>query len=448
LRLPFLFEPHWYFDEAIYLTIAQALKRGEILYRDIYDLKPPLIYFTYFLCQSHLFWVRALATGATMLTATILFFFRKSYWTAAIFGLLASMTIFEGGIANTEIFMILPITLAFLSVAQAKKSSVFFISGLLMGLAFLFKIVAFFDLLALILFLIFTSKWSKELTFKLTLQLTGFLFIPFLLSFYFFIDSAFPDLIRSVFLYNTAYVYTQYLILKMFLLCAICCLLFLYRKKIPNLHLLAYLWFSFSLFGALSGGRPYPHYLLQTLPSFSLIIATPFPQIGQGTPFKKFIPAFLVFLLFVFSFFFFNFYRYPIRSYYNNFFLYALGHKTYEEYQKFFNPSLLAIYKTASYLKLNAEDNDSLLVLADYPQIYELSGLKPATRYLSLRHLSLVPAAKEETLITLSKNRPKFVVVFSKQEILFPEAEDFINQNYRQSFSLGGFNVFVANKIN
>ena len=41
LRLPSLFEPYWYADEGIYLTIGNALRRGEILYSQIHDNKPP-----------------------------------------------------------------------------------------------------------------------------------------------------------------------------------------------------------------------------------------------------------------------------------------------------------------------------------------------------------------------------------------------------------------------
>ena len=44
LRLPSLIEPEWYGDEGIYRTIGLALSRGEVLYRDIWDNKPPLLY--------------------------------------------------------------------------------------------------------------------------------------------------------------------------------------------------------------------------------------------------------------------------------------------------------------------------------------------------------------------------------------------------------------------
>ena len=44
LRLPSLIEPYWYGDEAIYLTLGEGIRHNLVLYRDIFDHKPPLIY--------------------------------------------------------------------------------------------------------------------------------------------------------------------------------------------------------------------------------------------------------------------------------------------------------------------------------------------------------------------------------------------------------------------
>ena len=45
LRLPSLFEPYWYGDEGIYLTIGQALRHGLLLFQQIHDNKPPTLYY-------------------------------------------------------------------------------------------------------------------------------------------------------------------------------------------------------------------------------------------------------------------------------------------------------------------------------------------------------------------------------------------------------------------
>src|SRR5690554_2880145 len=45
LRIPNFYEPYWYGDEGIYLTIGQAMNKGVALYREIVDHKTPIIYF-------------------------------------------------------------------------------------------------------------------------------------------------------------------------------------------------------------------------------------------------------------------------------------------------------------------------------------------------------------------------------------------------------------------
>jgi 4-amino-4-deoxy-L-arabinose transferase-like glycosyltransferase len=42
LRLPSFFEPHWYTDEASYVSVAKSLLQGRVLYSQIWNNKPPL----------------------------------------------------------------------------------------------------------------------------------------------------------------------------------------------------------------------------------------------------------------------------------------------------------------------------------------------------------------------------------------------------------------------
>src|SRR5579871_6477071 len=44
LRAPSLAEPTWYSDEGTYADIGRALLRGAHLYRDVWDNKPPGVY--------------------------------------------------------------------------------------------------------------------------------------------------------------------------------------------------------------------------------------------------------------------------------------------------------------------------------------------------------------------------------------------------------------------
>ena len=111
LRIPNLFEPYWYGDEGIYLTIGNALKDGQHLYADIIDHKTPIIYFLAMVPDQRLF---RLLNIFWMLVTTIFFHHLakklikpKKYAVLAslIFILLTTLPRLEGNIPNGELFV-------------------------------------------------------------------------------------------------------------------------------------------------------------------------------------------------------------------------------------------------------------------------------------------------------------------------------------------------------
>src|SRR3990167_6055899 len=60
LRVPSLFEPYWYGDEGIYLTIGRAMRGGMELYKEVHDNKPPLLYVVAAIAGGREFWNLAL----------------------------------------------------------------------------------------------------------------------------------------------------------------------------------------------------------------------------------------------------------------------------------------------------------------------------------------------------------------------------------------------------
>ena len=76
LRFPSLFEPIWYGDEGIYQVIGTALRQGKLLYKDIFDNKPPLLYWLYAIFNSDQFLLRFMSIIFGILT--IIFFFLLS----------------------------------------------------------------------------------------------------------------------------------------------------------------------------------------------------------------------------------------------------------------------------------------------------------------------------------------------------------------------------------
>ena len=130
MRLPSLFEPYWYGDEGIFAAVARNLNFGGVLYQDAWDNKPPMIYLTYqaifnFFGVS-MFWLRLVTAIVVLATAAVIYEIAQSTMGAKraligvfIFGFLTSLRIVEGNLALTEIYMILPISLAMLWVRCA-----------------------------------------------------------------------------------------------------------------------------------------------------------------------------------------------------------------------------------------------------------------------------------------------------------------------------------------
>lgn len=124
LRLPSVIEPYWYGDEAVYEVIGQALSHGELLYRDIWDNKPPLLYVIYSLFQGMQQDIKIFSLIIGVASVITFFFLSRaiftnrniSIMTTAVFALLFATPFLEANIANAEDFLLLPILLAGLLV--------------------------------------------------------------------------------------------------------------------------------------------------------------------------------------------------------------------------------------------------------------------------------------------------------------------------------------------
>src|ERR1035437_1516031 len=172
LRFPSLFEPNWYGDEGIYQVLGIGMKAGKLLYRDVFDNKPPLLYLLYSLVNSDQFMIRLLSLIFGLLSVIVFFYLCKKLFTniktsfiaTTIFAILFGLPLIEGNIANAENFMLLlNISAGYLilksvdSQIQNAKYKILFSAGLILGLSFLIKIVAVFDFAAFAGFLFFAN---------------------------------------------------------------------------------------------------------------------------------------------------------------------------------------------------------------------------------------------------------------------------------------------------
>ena len=301
LRLPSLIEPYWYGDEGIYQTIGLALQEGRLLYQEIWDNKTPLLYTLYGLFGPEQSTMKTLSLLFGLISIPFFFFLAKNLMQkekAALLGtllyvLLLGLPFLEGNIANAENFMLLPIVVAAFIFTSHLPSSPhknalsrpLFFGGLLLGIAFLFKTVAVFDLIAFLLFYLFVTL-PKHLSLpalghyihaqkkNLGIILGGFL-LPFFLSIIFFlIQGGLGDYIHAALFGNVDYVgvgnSTVLFLFKLALLLVTVFFLFKNRTRFSPSLLFISLWLTLSLFNSFFSHRPYTHYLLVLIPSFSL----------------------------------------------------------------------------------------------------------------------------------------------------------------------------------
>jgi len=467
LRIPLLFEPFTYADEGIYLTLGQALRKGLVLYRDIHDNKPPLLYLVAALTGSFsvyrlVYFLWGLATiGVFYRLAAILFLKNQKaiITSTSLFAVLTSLPMFEGNIANAENFMLLPILAGFYLIfkflnqptAKAKFSWPWFTAGLLFSIAVLFKIPALFDFLAalMICLLLIETKTIKTIIFHLFSLMIGFL-TPLFSTFVFFgLKQALGQYLTAAFSQNLPYLsswgnsaveisgFSLSFIFRLLFLTLLLIILFIFRQKLSLAFKIIIIWFSTSAFAALLSIRPYPHYLLQILPSFSLSFGLIFLKENKLV---KVIPLILL-LFFIFIFKFFNFWYYPNWAYFKNFYQYALKIENKQNYLAYFGPQTKSLYQTADFIRTHTSPEEKIFIWGNQPSIYALARRLPVGRYTVAYHI-IDFKAQTETLNVLRFQPPRWLIVSQDENQAFPQLEDFINDDYLLFQKYGQLQIF------
>lgn len=432
LRIPSFFEPYYYGDEMIYLTLGEGIRRGIPLYQGLHDNKPPLLYLTAALAGNLFLFktiLMAFNLGSVYMFWKLLSKFvkkdgKQALIATVLFSLLTTLPLLEGNIANAELFLILPV-LAGLNIVLNKdcNNNKLLLGGFLFSLAFLYKIVAALDLFAAVVFLLISSPSKKELLKtikKVLLILVGF-FVPILLSFaWFAFKGSFIEYLTAAYLQNIGYVSSWRaqasaepflirnapLLIRFAIMIGGISILFLFRKKLSKKYIFATIWLLATLFAVTLSERPYPHYLVQSVAPASLLLSMLIAEGGVEQT-LVIIPLGIV----AFVPFYYKFWYYQTGAYYKRFVNLATSKIDRDQYLAEFSPLTLRNYDVAAFLNESSAKEDGVFVWSnDSPTIYALSGRLPPTKYVADYHF-LDYSTKEETFATLYKNMPKFLVL-------------------------------------
>lgn len=460
LRLPSLFEPYWYGDEGIYLVLGQGIRKGLTLYSQIHDNKPPLLYYLAALGQT-VFGFRLLLLVCMIPTIVLFYKLAQNFLSEKLskialilFLIVTSIPLFEGNIANAEIFMLLPTIAGVLLVYTSQKNADFLLAGLLLGLAFIIKVPVVIELVFLCFWLfinLIPKTKFKEFFSKIFLLLVGFVIPISMFGFLFFVKGAFKNFIYAALLQNFGYLsswstgthtasatsgglMTRLVVLVIFFLVVG----FIYfKQKIDQKLAFILLWFAATVFGTLLSGRPYPHYLIQVLSPLCLSLIYIFET--NKIYFKIASLSCFLFLIFVVKKY--NFYFYPVFSYYGNFYSYVLHLKNQNQYRTFFGSEVNSLYQTGQYLKQNTKINEKIFVWGDSPFIYALSDRLPVGRYTVAYHIADFNGY-QETINLLKANPPQFIVYYQMPGRPFPELDNFLSLYYYPDNSFGSSIIY------
>lgn len=459
VRIPSFFEPYYYGDEMIYLTLGNGIRRGLTLYKDIHDNKPPLLYFLASI-SGNVFWFRALLCLSMIVTIIAFWYLVRELFTnkktvvasTIIFAFLTSLPFFEGEVANAELFMLLPTILACLIVWKGKGYKSALLGGILLSVAALFKIPSIFDAGAVVSLWLFAIKFKKaallELIRNVFFLILGII-IPISLTFvWYFLKGAFNEYFVAAFLQNFGYIRSWGgvatpqisffakngpLIVRTGLVVVGFLVLFLFRHKRSKPFLFAAMWVITSLFAVALSERPYPHYYVQVLPALSLLL-------GILTTDDSLEQALVVFPLSAVFFVgvYFHFWQYSSSLYFGRFI--TLLTEGQDAYFDRFSPVVKRNYDLSELIDQTTSESDHIFVWGDSASIYALSKRIPPIKYVADYHIKDF-SSEEETLKGLTINPPKLMLFLPESEL--PEGlYRFAKTNYVSIKTLHGVTIW------
>lgn len=457
LRLPTLLEPPWYGDEGIFAAVAAQMNRGSALYKETFDNKPPLIYLIYALPFAlfgpKLWLVKLLALLSVAATQVLLYKFARrlagrnaALVSTALFGLSASLPLLESSLALTETFL-LPLTTSAFYLAYSKPKFIIWV-GFLISLSFLLKPIFLIEGISLFIYVLLFSKinFKQKIAF-----LIGLIILPIVWAGYFWLIGSFPDFLFASILFYTGYLqWTPAAAQSPFALLAKLSLptlgwatlwILYYRQLIPHTRqtrsiILILFWVLASWTAALFSGRPYNHYLIETLPATILAFTSLIFLKGNRKEILLRIGLAVIVLYLasqtarVFPTFASLDNLPSVTRYYQNFWDFIRGQKDQAAYNTAFDATVNRNLRLVTYLSSHTQATEPVYIWGEAPWIYALAPIINPSRYVVSFHVLEIRPAKEQTLRELTARPPTLFVVINSLDS-FKELRLFLYQNYR-----------------
>lgn len=513
IRLPILMEP-WGADQAGFGFIARGILEGKAPYKDMYSLTGYGVFFTFALFFK-LFGMTMVSAHighllVSLITVILVFLFthfllgRKEALIAAL-----CYTLFSNGLAfsgfgyenksawgtywylsQREVFMA-PLMLGaiFLIILGERKKKIvlYFLSGLLIGLAAFYKLTAVVFLMFVVGFIL-SQDWRKRDSFHLKRNsgrmgclVFGFILVQLPFLYYFWVHDALRDVYQALFVHLPLYAKLSrglrvetffsghYSVLSenvvLWLFAAVSCV-YIFFKDRTRYNMLIALWGIFSLIMVWIQGKFFGYHFLLLTPPFSVLTAYGLTRfLAKGRGIKGFITANLrdirkAFMLTTMGAALVGF-GISNYHYYQRHARYWLGKISKQQYYQVFNEfpthpySFRSDYQIVQYLRENQGTGGKLGVIFSGGDtiIHFLTGMEPATRFIQSWYLfpadeklsrnKITVALRQDFVEQLIQSAPRFILCVhiplqdlleipgSKEDPSVKRLGEFVEKNYR-----------------
>jgi len=205
------------------------------------------------------------------------------------------------------------------------------------------------------------------------------------------------------------------------------------------------IWFVATLYSTVLSSRPYPHYFIQMVPPFALLLVEIASRLSKKSKdikkhYKSIVTGFALMAISAFVMLTLNFKPYPTVKYYSQFWRMASGQISKAEYDYGFNNLLRDNNKVAILIEELGLEN--LFIWGNNAMLYAQTKTVPTSRFTVAFHIKDFEDY-DRTLAQIKAEKPKLILVMKRDQETFPELNMFLRDNYLVNSQFEHMNLYL-----
>lgn len=471
LRVPSLFEPHWYQDEAGYASTVWLTHLGYGIYVNAWNDKPPLLFGIYGLSQ--FLWgpseaglhVWSLASGLAALSAAIwglsrMYSSRAALWGGLVIALVIGSPMLDGDLALPESLLIGPATVGVVwflvacagPAARVPRARTLVLIGVLLACAVLIQQTALAETASVLLWCLVRRRWRDLLVVGGTVAVVAAVVIlPFVFSsgahnVWYALVSSYGGYLQS-----GLHSKLETLAFRIVIILAMAFVAWLFRNATDGRLELVRIWSTAMLFTAIAPGYNYEHFLLPAVIPVVILITgivsghrhELLESVRQARVLIAVATLGVVTVITVNTF---QFQHYVIwgLGYYANAVGYVSGSTPQADYERYFGLTTLGEQQADEYLSSHGLTGATAMVWANLAWPIVDEQLVPPTRSGPLYVTLALENGTGQILANMNASPPRVILITPDGIEDLPDIRNFISSHaYTKVLDGNGVELYV-----